>query len=457
MLKRILIANRGEIAARIIRSCLEMNIETVAVFSAADRGALFTTLATQAVCIGAAPTGASYLNQDAILEAARLTGADAIHPGFGFLSENADFARRVQEAGLTWIGPTPEVIEQLGDKNTAKRIMREHLVPCVPGSDGLLNSPEEAIKLAEEAGYPVLLKATAGGGGKGMREVAGPDELPEAYASAAAEAKAAFGNGDLYLEKLIVNPRHIEVQILGDEQGHIVHLGTRDCTLQRNHQKLVEEAPAIYLAKTDRMRLEQAAVKAAEAVGYSNAGTVEFVVSGSDFYFIEMNTRIQVEHPVTEMLTGVNIVREQIRIASGMPLDFSQDEVQFLGHAIECRINAEDPTHGFNPSPGTIENLLLPSGFGVRVDSVLHQGYQVSPFYDSMIAKIIVHGRSRNEAIARMRRVLAETVIDGVKTTMPLDYMLMYNADYIANRIDTGFIGRNLDLLLRPWGDSPTL
>ena len=458
MLKRVLVANRGEIAARILRACREMNIETVAVFSEADRGALFTTLATQAVCIGPAPAKDSYLNQDAILTVANALSCDAIHPGFGFLSENAGFAARTKELGLIFIGPEPETIAALGDKNHARELMRKQSVSVVPGSAGTLSSAEEARPVAEEIGYPVLLKAASGGGGRGMRRVDSPTELPGAFAAAQAEAKSCFGDGSLYLEKLIESPRHIEVQILADSQGMIAHLGDRDCSLQRNHQKILEEAPAHSLSQKTRNALVNDALAAARAVGYLNAGTVEFVV-GADgsYYFIEMNTRIQVEHPVTEMITGVNIVREQIRIASGLPLSFSQDEVEFKGHAIECRINAEDPDNGFAPSPGSIDYLHLPSGFGVRVDTVLHPQYQVSPFYDSMIAKIIVHGRTRNEAINRMRRALEETVISGITTNIPLHYMLMYNPAFIANHVDTGFQERSLPTLLGPLGKDSLL
>ncbi|MDR2492866.1 MAG: acetyl-CoA carboxylase biotin carboxylase subunit [Coriobacteriales bacterium] len=458
MFKRVLVANRGEIAARILRACREMSIETVAVFSEADRGALFTTLATQAVCIGPAPAKNSYLNQDALLTVAQATGCDAVHPGYGFLSENAGFAARVRELGITFIGPTPEVISTLGDKNRARALMRTCGVPVVPGSDGLVADADEALEIAERLGYPVLLKATSGGGGRGMRRVYAAGDLPDAFSAATAEAAACFGEDGMYLEKLIVSPRHIEVQVLADALGTTVHLGERDCTLQRNHQKVLEEAPASILSEETRAALLADALKAANAVGYTNAGTVEFVLApDSSYYFIEMNTRIQVEHPITEMITGINIVREQLRVASGLPLTFSQDEVEFRGHAIECRINAEDPEQGFCPSPGIIDYLHLPSGFGVRVDTVLHPQYAISPFYDSMIAKLIVHGRSRSEAICRMRRALEETVVSGVTTNIPLHYMLMYNPDFISNHTDTGFLERNLSDLLRPLGDEGKL
>ncbi|MCL1890979.1 MAG: acetyl-CoA carboxylase biotin carboxylase subunit [Coriobacteriia bacterium] len=458
MLKRVLVANRGEIAARILRACREMNIETVAVFSEADRGSLFTTLATQAICIGNAAAKESYLNQDAILTVAKHTACDAIHPGFGFLSENASFAQAVCDAGITFIGPSPEVIATLGDKSTARKLMQDQGVPVVPGSKGCISTAKEALENAETLGYPVLLKATSGGGGRGMRRVYAAQEMEDSFNSAQAEALACFGEKGLYLEKLIENPRHVEVQILADSLGNIVHLGDRDCTLQRNHQKLLEEAPAQILSEETRARMAADALRGAEAVGYENAGTVEFVVAeDGSYYFIEMNTRIQVEHPVTEMICGINIVREQIRIASGLPLSFTQDEVVFKGHAIECRINAEDPHNDFCPCPGVIDYVHLPSGFGVRVDTVIHPHYEISPYYDSMIAKIIVHGRTRNEAIFRMRRALEETLIGGVSSTVPLHYMLMYNPDYISNHLDTGFLERNLSTLLRPLGEEAKL
>jgi acetyl-CoA carboxylase biotin carboxylase subunit len=449
MLKRILVANRGEIAARILRACREMNIETVAIFSEADRGALFTTLATRAVCVGGARSSESYLNQDAIIATALGTGCDGLHPGFGFLSENAGFAARVRDAGLTFVGPRPEVIALLGNKDAARALMREAGVPVVPGSDGLVASAEQAAEWAERIGYPVLIKAASGGGGRGMRRVDGAEDLTHAFDEASAEALACFGDGGVYLEKLIESPRHIEFQILADTHDNCLHLGERDCSLQRNHQKLLEEAPAAALSSALRERMAQAALDAARSAGYTNAGTVEFVVDADGgFYFIEMNTRIQVEHPVTEMVTGVNIVREQIRIASGLPLQLTQEDVHIQGHAIECRINAEDPEEGFRPCPGTIGHLHLPNGFGVRVDTVIHPGYEVSPFYDSMIAKVIVHGRTRNEAILRMRRALEETLVTGVPTTAGMHYLLMYNPDFLNNHIDTGFIERTLPALL---------
>jgi acetyl-CoA carboxylase biotin carboxylase subunit len=426
-----------------------MNIETVAVFSEADRNALFTTLATQAVCIGKAPSSESYLNQDAIITAALCTGCDGIHPGFGFLSENAGFAERVRDAGLSFVGPAPEVIALLGNKDAARSLMRGNGVPVVPGSDGLVGTVAQAREAAERIGYPVLIKAASGGGGRGMRRADSAEELERVWAEAGAEAKACFGDGSVYLEKLIESPRHIEVQILADTQGNCLHLGERDCSLQRNHQKMREEAPATALSDELRERMTAAALNAARAASYTNAGTVEFIVDGNgDFYFIEMNTRIQVEHPVTEMVTGVNIVREQIRIASGLPLQFTQKDVRIRGHAIECRINAENPEADFLPCPGTIDHLHLPSGFGIRVDTVIHPGCVVSPFYDSMIAKIIVHGRNRNEAILRMRRALEETLITSITTTVRLHYLLMYNPSFISNHVDTAFLEDSLDELL---------
>ncbi|MDR3314950.1 MAG: acetyl-CoA carboxylase biotin carboxylase subunit [Coriobacteriales bacterium] len=458
MLKRVLVANRGEIATRIIHACREMNIETVAVFSEADRGALFTTLANRAICIGGAHASESYLNQQAIVMAAIGSECDAIHPGFGFLSENASFAALAEEYGLTFIGPPPSVIETFGDKNIARALMRENDIPVVPGSEGLIASVDEAHAVAEQIGYPVLIKAASGGGGRGIRQVNHPDEMDAAFHEAMAEALACFGEQGVYLEKLILNPRHIEFQILADTQGTILHLGDRDCSVQRNRQKLIEEAPAQALSAELREHMGQTAVKAAQVARYVNAGTVEFILDDTgSYYFIEMNTRIQVEHPVTEMITGINIVREQIRIASGLPLPLTQDEVSFDGHAMECRINAEDPDKGFAPSPGHIDYLHLPSGFGIRVDTAMHQGYTVSPYYDSMIAKIIVRGHTRNETVLRMRRALEETLVQGVKTNLSLLYMIMYSPDFIANHIDTGFIERNLETLLSPMTEDRAL
>ncbi|MDR3277375.1 MAG: acetyl-CoA carboxylase biotin carboxylase subunit [Oscillospiraceae bacterium] len=451
MLNRILIANRGEIAVRVLRACREMNIETVAVYSEADRGALFTTLATRAVCIGSARAEDSYLNQDAILETARLTDCDGLHPGFGFLSENAGFAARVRENGVAFIGPPAEVIAALGDKSAARALMRKNGVPVVPGSDGLVSMPEGARAAADAIGYPVFIKAAAGGGGRGMRRADAPEELEAAFLEASGEARVCFGDGSVYVEKLIENPRHIEFQILADSFGNTVHLGERDCTLQRRNQKVLEESPSRAIDGEKRREMGEIAVRAARAAGYVNAGTVEFVV-GADgrYYFIEMNTRIQVEHPVTEMVTGIDIVREQIRIASGLPLRVRQEDVALTGHAIECRVNAEEPENGFRPCPGRIDYLYLPGGFGVRVDTALYAGCEISPYYDSMVAKVIVHGKTRTEAVLRMRRALEELLVEGVNTNLGLLYMLLYNPDFLNNRTDTGFIERNLDALLRP-------
>ena len=450
MFKRLLIANRGEIAVRIIRCCREMEIEPVAVYSTADREALHVQLASQAVCIGPPKAADSYLNMPNLLEAARATGCDAVHPGFGFLSENSEFARLCTECGLRFVGPPASVIEAMGNKAAARRLMKAHGVPVVPGSEGRVDTAEEAVRLAEQLGYPVLVKAAAGGGGRGMRRAYSADELPAAFRTAQAEALSCFGDGEMYLEKLIVNPRHIEFQILADSHGHVVHLGERDCSIQRKNQKLMEEAPSKALTPSLREAMGQAAVEAARAAGYQSAGTVEFVLDGQGhFYFIEMNTRIQVEHPVTEMVTGLDLIREQIRIAAGLPLSVKQEEVRLHGHAIECRINAEDPAADFRPGAGTVSFLHLPGGCGVRVDSALYTGCTLSPFYDSMIAKVIVHAPTRLEAIRRMRRALEELVVEGVATNAELAHLILYHPDYIKGAYDTGFIGQHLDDLLQ--------
>ena len=450
MFKRLLIANRGEIAVRIIRCCREMEIEPVAVYSTADREALHVQLASQAVCIGPPKAADSYLNMPNLLEAARATGCDAVHPGFGFLSENSEFARLCTECGLRFVGPPASVIDAMGNKTAARRLMKAHGVPVVPGSEGRVDTAEEAVRLAEQLGYPVLVKAAAGGGGRGMRRAYSADELPDAFRTAQAEALSCFGDGEMYLEKLIVNPRHIEFQILADSHGHVVHLGERDCSIQRKNQKLMEEAPSKALTPSLREAMGQAAVEAARAAGYQSAGTVEFVLDGQGhFYFIEMNTRIQVEHPVTEMVTGLDLIREQIRIAAGQPLSVKQEEVRLHGHAIECRINAEDPAADFRPGAGTVSFLHLPGGCGVRVDSALYTGCTLSPFYDSMIAKVIVHAPTRLEAIRRMRRALEELVVEGVATNAELAHLILYHPDYIKGAYDTGFIGQHLDELLK--------
>ena len=450
MFKRLLIANRGEIAVRIIRCCREMEIEPVAVYSTADREALHVQLASQAVCIGPPKAADSYLNMPNLLEAARATGCDAVHPGFGFLSENSEFARLCTECGLRFVGPPASVIDAMGNKAAARRLMKAHGVPVVPGSEGRVDTAEEAVRLAEQLGYPVLVKAAAGGGGRGMRRAYSADELPAAFRTAQAEALSCFGDGEMYLEKLIVNPRHIEFQILADSHGHVVQLGERDCSIQRKNQKLMEEAPSKALTPSLREAMGQAAVEAARAAGYQSAGTVEFVLDGQGhFYFIEMNTRIQVEHPVTEMVTGLDLIREQIRIAAGQPLSVKQEEVRLHGHAIECRINAEDPAADFRPGAGTVSFLHLPGGCGVRVDSALYTGCTLSPFYDSMIAKVIVHAPTRLEAIRRMRRALEELVVEGVATNAELAHLILYHPDYIKGAYDTGFIGQHLDELLK--------
>ena len=449
MLKRVLIANRGEIAVRIIRECLDSSIEAVSVYSTADSQALHRIIATKSVCIGGPRASESYLHTANIIEAAKATGCDAVHPGFGFLSENSDFARSCEEAGLKFIGPPSQVIDMMGNKAAARRMMIEAGVPVVPGSDGITQTAEAAEKEAERIGYPVLLKAAAGGGGRGMRKVYCREEVKDAFEAARAEAESCFGNGDMYVEKLIENPRHIEFQILADSFGNVIHLWERDCSIQRRNQKLLEEAPAWGLSEKLRSAMGEAAVKAAKACGYENAGTVEFIVDKDDnFYFIEMNTRIQVEHPVTEEVTGMNIVREQLRIAAGMPLSQTQEEVRTCGHAIECRITAEKVFEDFAPCPGRIEFVHFPAGAGIRVDSSLYNGCEISPYYDSMVAKIIATGSTRLEAVRRMRRALEETVINGVQTTLPVQHLLMYQQDFLRGSYDTGFIEAHLPELL---------
>ena len=448
MLKRVLIANRGEIAVRIIRTCRELGIETVAVYSTADKDALHVQLATQAVCIGPPRAGESYLNTVAILTAATETGCDAIHPGYGFLSENPDFADLCEKCGLRFIGPPGGVIRQMGDKAAAKALMRRAGVPVVPGSQGEVEL-EEAMRVAEEIGYPVLLKASAGGGGRGMRRVDRPEELPALFQAARAEALSCFGNGGLYVEKLILRPRHIEFQILADGQGNVIHLGERDCSIQRKNQKLMEESPAHGLSPALREAMGEAAVTAAKAAGYENAGTVEFVLDGSgEFYFIEMNTRIQVEHPVTELVSGLDLVREQLRIAAGLPLSLTQEEARLSGWALECRINAEDVRQGFRPCPGKVEFLHLPGGPGVRVDTALYPGYALPPYYDSLCAKAAVWAPTRLEALRKMRRVLEELALQGMTTTADLCHLILYCPDFIKGQYDTGCLDDHLEELL---------
>ena len=442
MLKRVLIANRGEIALRVLRACRELDIETVAVYSEADAEALHVQLATQAVCIGPSRAADSYLNQDALLTVAAATGCDGLHPGYGFLSENADFADACAQAGITFIGPSGDTIRKAGSKSAARELMRAAGVPVTPGSDGPVDSVDAALAAAEAVGYPVLLKASAGGGGRGIRRCDSAEVLPAAYAEAKAEAQACFGNDEMYLEKLVLRPRHIEFQVLADRQGNVVHLGDRDCSIQRRNQKLIEEAPARCLTQSLREAMGQAAVRAAKAVGYENAGTVEFLLDsdGEHFYFMEMNTRIQVEHPVTELVTGLDLVKEQLRIASGLPLSVSQEEVRLEGHAIECRINAENPVKGFRPSPGKILELHFPGGNGVRVDTGIYSGYQVPPYYDSMVAKLIVHGKTRDEAIAKMRSALGETILSGIDTNIDYQYEILSDPDYQAGNFDIEFL-----------------
>ena len=419
MLKKVLIANRGEIAVRIIRACREMGIHTVAIYSEADKNALHKTLADESVCIGPAPSNKSYLNIKAILEAACLTGADSIHPGFGFLSENANFAKMCEEIGIKFIGPKHELIELLGNKSKAKETMKNAGVPVVPGSDGLISSKEQAIELAKQIKYPVILKASAGGGGRGIRIAYNENELKKEYDIVKQEAKVSFNDDSLYMEKFIENPRHVEIQILADEHGDCIHLGDRDCSVQRRNQKIMEETPSSFISNKTREKMGKIAVEAVKKIGYSNAGTIEFLVDkNKDFYFMEMNTRIQVEHPITEERTGIDIVKEQIKIAAGETLKLKQKDVEFRGYSMECRINAENPSKNFMPCPGTITGLNLPGGNGVRIDTAIYEGYTIPPTYDSMIAKIITHGDSRNEAISKMKRALEETVIEGVDTNI---------------------------------------
>ena len=453
MFKRILIANRGEIAMRVLRCCQEMGIETVLACSAEDMDSLPAQFATKRVCIGPSAAAKSYLNQEAVVQAALSFQCEAIHPGYGFLSENADFASLCEEHGILFIGPSPEMIRMMGDKQSARALIKKHGVPVVPGSDGILKDWKEAAEIARKVGYPVLLKATAGGGGRGMRTAYDASEIQSAYESAQAEALSAFGDGSLYLEKLILHPHHIEVQILGDGRGHIIHLGERDCSLQRRNQKLLEEAPARILKPRQREALHRAALRAAKAVRYRSAGTVEFVLDREgNFYFIEMNTRIQVEHPVTEMITGVDLVREQIRIAAGLELSCRQSDISFSGHAIECRINAENPAKGFAPCPGNISFLHFPAGKGVRVESALYNGSRVSPWYDSMIAKVIVHAPGRLEAIRKMRVALEEMTVEGINTNLEFLYLLMFNPDYLSGHVDTGFLEKDAEAIIR-WGE----
>lgn len=442
MIKKVLIANRGEIAVRIIRACKELGIETVAVFSEADRDALHVQLADEAYCIGPTASKDSYLNFTNIMSVATLTGCDAIHPGYGFLAENAAFAELCRECNITFIGPSPEAITKMGIKDVARETMREAGVPIVPGSHGIIESVDEAIALANEIGYPVIIKATAGGGGKGIRVARNEQELVKGINITQQEAATAFGNPGVYIEKYIEDFRHVEIQVLADSYGNVIHLGERDCSIQRRLQKLVEEAPSPALDEETRQKMGQAAVQAARAVNYTGAGTVEFIFDyrAKKFYFMEMNTRIQVEHPVTELITGIDLIKEQIRIASGEKLSLTQDDVTFNGWAIECRINAENPEKNFMPSPGKINMYLPPGGLGVRVDSAAYPGYTIPPYYDSMIAKLIVHAPTREEAIARMRRALSEFIIDGIHTTIPFHIKLFEHEKFVKGEFNTKFL-----------------
>ena len=435
MFDKVLIANRGEIAVRIHRACRELGIKTVSVHSVADTDAMHARISDESVCIGPASVRDSYLNIPSIIAAAEITNADAIHPGYGFLSENANFASIVEEHGFTFIGPTPAHISMMGDKVQAKQAMQKLGVPVVPGSSGALRDIAEFAAAAESIGYPVLVKAVSGGGGRGMKRVERQEELAEAVAMASAEAQAAFGDSSLYLEKLIDSPRHVEVQVLADQHGAVVHLGERDCSLQRRHQKILEEAPSSALNAEERERIGALVVNAVTEIGYRGVGTMEFLYQAGEFYFIEMNTRLQVEHPVTEMITGIDLVREQIRVADGAPLGYQQEDIVFNGHAIECRVNAEDPLT-FRPSPGKITGYHPPGGLGVRVDSALYQDYSVPPYYDSLLAKVIVHGSNRNECLMRLRRALEEYVITGVETTIPFHLKLIANADFANGAYD---------------------
>ena len=444
---KILIANRGEIALRILRTCEEMGIATVAVHSTVDCHALHVQLADEAVCIGEAPSSKSYLNIPNIIAAALTRGAGAIHPGYGFLAENARFAEICADHNLAFIGPTPESILSMGDKSTAKATMQRAKVPTIPGSTGLLVSDTEAKAIAQRIGYPVIIKATAGGGGRGMRLVREPNDLTKLFLAAQGEAEAAFGNPGLYLEKFIEKPRHVEFQILADTHGNVIHLGERDCSIQRRHQKLLEEAPSPALNPDLRRQMGEVAVKVAQAINYVGAGTVEFLVdSQSNFYFMEMNTRIQVEHPVTEMITGLDLIAEQIRIAQGAHLSVTQDQVKLQGHAIECRINAEDPSHNFRPSPGRISGYLPPGGPGVRIDSHVYTDYEIPPYYDSLVGKLIVWGPDRSTAIRRMKRALRECAITGLSTTIPFHQMVLENPQFLAGEVYTNFVNQLLDL-----------
>ena len=445
MINKILIANRGEIAVRIIRACKEMNIKTVAVYSEVDKDAMHVKLADEAICIGPANSSKSYLNFKNIIEAANITGADAIHPGFGFLSENSQFAKICEESNIKFIGPNYKVIELMGNKSNAKELMKNAGVPVIPGSDGSVKGLKDAIKIANEIGYPVMLKAAAGGGGKGIRIVNIPEELESNYNIVKQEAKLSFNDDEIYIEKFVKNPRHVEIQILADEHGNVIHLGERDCSIQRRNQKVIEETPSAAIDDKLRNKMGEAAIKAVKASGYTSCGTIEFLVdSDKNFYFMEMNTRIQVEHPITEERTGIDIVKAQIRVSAGEPLKIKQKDVKFNGYSIECRINAENPAKNFRPCPGTITGVILPGGNGVRVDTAIYSGYTIPSNYDSMIAKIITHGDTRNEAISKMKRALEETVIEGVDTNIDFLFKIIKNPTFIRGNFDTSFIEKEI-------------
>ncbi|MBK0397067.1 acetyl-CoA carboxylase biotin carboxylase subunit [Kingella bonacorsii] len=440
MLKKVLIANRGEIALRVLRACREMGIATVAVHSEADKDSLHVKLADESVCIGPAPSPQSYLHIPSIIAAAEVTGADAIHPGYGFLAENANFAEQVENSGFVFIGPRADTIRLMGDKVSAKKAMIEAGVPCVPGSDGALpGDPSEILKTADKVGFPVIIKASGGGGGRGMRVVEKKEDLLKAVEMTRAEAEAAFGNPMVYMERFLQRPRHVEIQVLADEHGNAVYLGERDCSMQRRHQKIIEEAPAPFITPVQRKKIGEACVAACKRIGYRGAGTFEFLYEDGEFFFIEMNTRVQVEHPVTELITGVDIVQEQLRVAAGLPLQYTQKDIVIEGHAFECRINAEDP-YTFIPSPGVIESCHLPGGFGIRVDSHIYQGYRIPPNYDSLIGKICVHGKDRAQAMAKMRVAMAELTVDGIKTNAPLHRELFNDTGFAQGGVSIHYL-----------------
>ncbi|GAA0808283.1 acetyl-CoA carboxylase biotin carboxylase subunit [Faecalicatena orotica] len=441
MIEKVLIANRGEIAVRIIRACREMGIETVAVYSEADKEALHTQLADEAICIGPAPSTESYLSMERIISATLVSGADAIHPGFGFLSENSKFAELCEQCNITFIGPSSEVIRKMGNKQEARNTMVAAGVPVIPGSKEPIYDAQTGAAIADEIGYPVIVKAALGGGGKGMRVAETPEEFESSFNTAQKETQMAFGDNTMYIEHFVQHPRHIEFQIMADKHGNVIHLGERDCSVQRNHQKMIEESPSIALSDAMRREMGEAAVKAAKAANYTNAGTIEFLLEKSgNFYFMEMNTRIQVEHPVTEWVTGIDLIKEQIKIADGRELSYTQDEVTITGHAIECRINAENPKKNFRPSPGTITDMYLPGGKGVRIDSAIYSGYTVTPYYDSMLAKLIVHAKNRKEAIRKMRSALGEIIIEGIDTNVDYQYEILQHPDFESGDIDIEFI-----------------